>query len=83
MIQCVLLDAKTNEEIDISLPALTCKPSAGEVIHYWEDNLGVSGAKGVRADFRVERVVHDIHRMMVSSGPHAATHVLEIYVTRI
>lgn len=75
-----LYDHETDEEIEgVEFRGLLCKPSVGDELHYWQDGTKdrAFGDSGIRRDFVVKRVVHDL-RYMAHSGK--SYHMLVLYV---
>jgi hypothetical protein len=82
-----IYDHETNEEIEgVNFQGLLCKPSVGEELHYWQDGTSgrAWGESGIRRDFVVKRIVHDLRYMPARGGtrPHYI-HMLVLYVTEI
>lgn len=76
-----LYDFETEEEIEgVQFQGLLTAPLAGDHLHYWEDTVGTGdwNNKGIRRDFVVKKIEHDLRYMVRSRH---SVHMIVLYVT--
>lgn len=80
-----LFDVNTDEEIEgFDFPWVDCAPRIGDYIHYWVDGFPDAAGvdSGIKMDFLVARVKHDLRVLPGRGGAPLRVHTVEVWVKR-